>query len=142
MYYEKNKSQKKKLIKKRNNSLSYLDDLDPTKRIRTIIGQHGTVRAELARDAYVVFYELVKLCNHDTTASYNNSDIKGSQGVVFDETGVITPKDEKKLESYTLDTRAAPPITHITNHNTSNNMSSSSSSSSNTNTSKLLCKFV
>ncbi|KAG2225603.1 hypothetical protein INT45_013714, partial [Circinella minor] len=98
-----------------NNSLSYLDDLDPTKRIRTIIGQHGTVRAELARDAYMLFYELVKLCNHDrTTPSYNNSDIKGSQGVVFDETGVTISKD---VEHLTLDTRATPPITRVTNHN-------------------------
>ncbi|KAI9274364.1 ubiquitin carboxyl-terminal hydrolase-domain-containing protein [Phascolomyces articulosus] len=111
------------------------DDLDATKRVRTIIGRHGTVQAELSRDAYVVFYELVKLCNHDSTTPHS-MDIKGPQSVVFDETVVITPKDGKE-EHETLDTRVTPTTTTTTTTATTTKSTSSSFSSI-----KLSCKFI
>ncbi|KAI9497879.1 hypothetical protein BDB00DRAFT_802333 [Zychaea mexicana] len=111
-----------------------LDDLDTSKRVRTIAGRHSTVQAELSRDAYVLFYELVKLCNHDVDTPHIIN--KQPQDVDFDET-IPSPEDDK-----TSDTRATASSTDIHTHKNNTTAALSSSSSSSPSTGKLPCKIL
>ncbi|KAI8141474.1 hypothetical protein BJV82DRAFT_177384 [Fennellomyces sp. T-0311] len=81
-----------------------LDNLNVNERVHTIPGPRAfrQIQEELARDAYLLFYELVKECEHETTTALQLPDKDAPSNLDLGESMTIPSEDDDSNDEDTL----------------------------------------